>query len=140
MTGTGQVSMASNMSAIAIASCSLPSTSSGIAARIQSMSAPAQNDGPSPAEDDGAQLRRALAGEGRECRPQLRDQRRVERVVDLRPGQGHPGDRAAGAGPLETEEIAHRRIVGGSGSVRRIEPVEGSRPDPRHSHRRQVRG
>src|SRR4051794_9652737 len=47
--GTGQVSSASNMSAIAIASCSLPSVSSANAARIQSMSAPAQNDAPSPA-------------------------------------------------------------------------------------------
>ena len=49
MTGTGQVSMVSNMSAIAIASCSLPSVSRAIAARIQARSAPAQNDGPSPA-------------------------------------------------------------------------------------------
>ena len=49
MIGTGQVSMASNMSAMAMASCSLPSTSRAIAARIQVMSAPAQNDGPSPA-------------------------------------------------------------------------------------------
>ena len=49
MTGTGHVSIASNMSAIAIASCSLPSTSSSIAARIHAMSAPAQNDGPAPA-------------------------------------------------------------------------------------------
>ena len=49
MTGTGQVSIVSNMSAIAIASCSLPSVSRVIAARIQARSAPAQNDGPSPA-------------------------------------------------------------------------------------------
>ncbi len=49
MTGTGQVSMVSNMSAMAMASCSLPSVSRAIAARIQPRSAPAQNDGPSPA-------------------------------------------------------------------------------------------
>ena len=48
MTGTGQVSIVSNMSAIAMASCSLPSASSAIAARIQARSAPAQNDWPSP--------------------------------------------------------------------------------------------
>ena len=60
MTGTGQVSMASNMSAIAIASCSLPSTSSAIAARIQSMSAPAQNVWPVAGEHDGAELGRRL--------------------------------------------------------------------------------
>ena len=41
--------MVSSMSAIAIASCSLPSVSRAIAARIQSRSAPAQNDGPAPA-------------------------------------------------------------------------------------------
>ena len=50
MIGTGQVSMVSSMSAIAIASCSLPSVSRAIAARIQSRSAPAQNDGPAPAK------------------------------------------------------------------------------------------
>ncbi len=49
ITGTGQVSIASNISAIAIASCSLASTSSSSEACIQVTSAPAQNDGPSPA-------------------------------------------------------------------------------------------
>ena len=53
------------MSAIAIASCSLPSTSSAIAARIQAMSAPAQNEGPSPASTtarraDGSSRARAM--------------------------------------------------------------------------------
>ena len=61
MTGTGQVSIASNISAIAIASCSLASTSRAIAARIQATSAPAQNDGPSPASTTA----RSAAGSSR---------------------------------------------------------------------------
>jgi hypothetical protein len=41
--------------------------------------------------------------------------------VDRRSGQRHPGNDVAGTGSLDSEEIAHGRIVGGSGSVRRIE-------------------
>jgi hypothetical protein len=61
ITGAGQVSMASNISAIAMASCSLPSTSRLIAARIHAMSAPAQNDAPSPARTTA----RRAAGDSR---------------------------------------------------------------------------
>ena len=113
MTGTGQVSIVSNMSAIAIASCSLPSTSSAIAARIQSMSAPAQNDGPSPARTTARSSVGVLAGERRERRPQLGDQRRVERVVDVRSGERDPSDHAARSGPLDAECPIHRAIVAG---------------------------
>ena len=129
MTGTGQVSIASNMSAIAIASCSLPSTSSAIAARIQAMSAPAQNDGPVAGEDDGPELRRRLARERRERRPQLGDERRVERVVDLRPGQRDAGDDAARAGPLEPEELAHPGIVAGARHPRSASALSTNRSE-----------
>ena len=97
MTGTGHVSIASNMSAIAIASCSLPSTSSAIAARIQAMSAPAQNDGPSPARTTARSSVGPFAREPRERRPQLGDEGGVERVVDLGPVERHPRDDAARA-------------------------------------------
>ena len=63
MTGAGQESIASNISAIAIASCSLASRSRAIAARIQAMSAPAQKLRPGAGEDDRPQLDRALARE-----------------------------------------------------------------------------
>ena len=44
-------------------------------------------------EDHAAQIRRRLPRKGRERRSQLGDERRIERVVDLRAGQRHPGDR-----------------------------------------------
>jgi len=49
ITGAGHVSIASNISAMAMASCSFASVSRCSAARIHDTSAPAQNDGPSPA-------------------------------------------------------------------------------------------
>ncbi len=48
-------------------------------------------------QDDGPQRTSAiLARERAEGRPQLGDQRRVERVVDVGPRERHPGDDAAG--------------------------------------------
>ena len=94
MTGTGQVSMVSNMSAIAIASCSLPSVSSAIAARIQARSAPAQNDGPSPARTTARSSRRPLPGERANAVRSSAIRLGVEGVVDVRPGQRHSGDDA----------------------------------------------
>ena len=86
----------SNMSAMAIASCSLPSTSRAMAARIQAMSAPAQNDGPVAGQDDGPEVARAPRGRARRTRAQRGDGRRIEGVVDLGSVEGHPGDEPAG--------------------------------------------
>ena len=95
ITGTGQVSMVSNISAIAMASCSLPSTSSAIAARIQAMSAPAQNDGPVPPRTTA----RSSVGSSRARRakvePELRDQRGIEGVVGRRAIERHARDDAS---------------------------------------------
>ena len=99
------------MSAIAIASCSLPSTSSAIAARIQATSAPAQNDGPSPARTTARRSRPVLAGEARERRPQFGDERRIEGVVGLGAGERHPGDDAARTRALETDVGTHPGIL-----------------------------
>ena len=86
-----------------------------IAARIQAMSAPAQNDGPSPARTTARSSVGVFAGEQRERRPQLRDQAGIERVVDLRPGQRHARHDAAGSRPLDAQAAgrhrAHGRIV-----------------------------
>jgi hypothetical protein len=111
MTGTGHVSIASNMSAMAIASCSLPSTSSSIAARIHATSAPAQNDGPGTCQDDGPKLRRALAGEARERRSQLGDDRCVEGVVDVGPVERHACHDATRAVALDSHVVRHASVV-----------------------------
>ena len=48
-------------------------------------------------QHDDPQCRGVLAGQRRERRPQLGDQRGIERVVDVGPSQRHPGHDAAGA-------------------------------------------
>ena len=58
-------------------------------------------------EDDGPQLGRRLAGEAGERRPELGDQRGVERVVDLGAGERDAGDGAGRSGPLDPEHPAH---------------------------------
>jgi hypothetical protein len=112
------------MSAIAIASCSLPSTSSAIAARIQAMSAPAQNDGPSPRARRHGAAAGSSASESRERRTQLRDERGIEGVVDVGRASVHPGDDAVAAGALDpqarSQRSSYRRAQAGrSGLVAR---------------------
>ena len=115
MTGTGQVSIVSNISAIAIASCSFASrVERRCAARIQAMSAPAQNDGPSPARTTAAQrVRRLVATERRERRAELGDERRIERVVALGPVEGDPRDHAVRSGPFDAQRARSPGIVPG---------------------------
>ena len=82
-------------------------------------------------QDDRPELGRALAGEHREGRPQLGDERRIERVVDLRPGQRHSGDDVTRPGPLDAQscadEGAHGRIVRQRPAGWSASPLLGSR-------------
>ena len=66
---------------------------------------------PVAGKDDRPQSFGRLAGERRERGPQLGDRGRVERVVDVGPGQRHARDHAAGAATLHANAIAHRLIV-----------------------------
>ena len=61
-------------------------------------------------QDDEAKLVRGLPGERRERLAQLGDERRVERVVDLGPGERDPGDAVRGTGPLHAKG-GHHGIV-----------------------------
>ena len=108
MTGTGQVSIVSNMSAMAIASCSLPSTSSAIAARIQSMSAPAQNDGPSPARTTA----RSSVGASRASAANVVRSSAMSVASNALWTSGRArvtrATAPSGPGPLDAEQAAHR--------------------------------
>ena len=105
--------MASNISAIAIASCSLPSTSSSIAARIQPMSAPAQNDGPSPASTTA----RRSAGSSRANAAKVAASSAMSDASNALWTSGRVSvTRAIGvvrAGPIDAKAIRHGRIVSG---------------------------
>ena len=96
ITGTGQRSMASNISAIAIASCSFCSRVRPRLARIQVTSAPAQNDGPSPARTTARSCSAGSSDSAPELAAQLADQLGVEGVVNLGPVERHAGDHAVG--------------------------------------------
>ena len=112
MTGAGQASIASNISAIAIASASFASRSRAIEARIQAMSAPAQKLGPAPPMHDRPELDRGLLREPDEGRPELGDEGGVEGVVDGRSIERHPSDDIARTGPFDAQPFAHPPIVG----------------------------
>ena len=111
ITGTGHVSIASNISAIAIASCSLPSTSRDIAARIQSMSAPAQNVWPSPASTTA---RRSVA----ESRSSAANAARSSAISEASNALCRSGRASVtrattppGSGPLDAQALAHRSCI-----------------------------
>ena len=126
MTGAGQVSIASNMSAIAIASCSLPSRVEGHRGAHPGEVGAGTERRSVAGEDDRPESGRLLAREHRERRPQLRDQRRVEGVVDLRARQRDPGDGVGRTGALEADAGTHRDIV----AAERQHPHPAERPHP----------
>ena len=103
--------MSSNVSAIAIASCSLPSTSSDMRRAHPGDVRPGTERRTVAGQHHRAQVRRGLAGQDRERRPQLGDERRIEGVVGFGARERHSSDDATRTGALETDVGTHPGIL-----------------------------
>ena len=90
MTGTGHVSIVSNMSRhghrVLLVALRVERDRGAHPGQICA----GTERGSVAGEHDRAELCRSFAGQRREGRPQLRDERRIERVVDLGSGQRDP--------------------------------------------------